>query len=492
MAFSVPGLLILSTWAAEERRYLRSFLERVRAAGYTKYVEPSVLGFAMPLVAVDAGWKPSQITTTDTHLFPSIVGTVAAGRSVATLGIRLDGELLQFRSDDPIDQAAEALHVQHAARMDTHDGSVPYWATMQAMLRQQYNEQVDALVPQVRTMVDRVKGAKYRAESIWTTLDQVKRDPKVVVVSNPPTYKAAYEKFFDTGGRLTWDQPDYEPFHAAADIRRMVEVMEGQKALLLVQQQQTPRNSAHPQPVYARQLSAGQIVYLNSNRPDEVKDLMGGLTAVHRKGATEEKRKWPILPPDYEVTADTQIAVAPVPARQADAYRALWMHRLIPSPGSNNVMVWLDGMAAGVIGYSLASMQTSYSDKWANHVILRFAFGAKHDRLRLTRLATMIALQQSTLTATTEDKSAVYSEAAKGLVTTEYTRHPESKGLRGLMQRSTREPHPDGYKLTYAADWAKPATPAEVLADFITKEHQWQAASKQPTPALSPSATAST
>ena len=136
-------------------------------------------------------------------------------------------------------------------------------------------------------------------------------------------HNSAYEKFFDTKGLLTWKTPDYDIFEAPTDIPEMVRFMEGRKTLLVVQQQQTPRNSASPNPPYARQLSEGQLVYINSNRCDEVVELAGGKTAVPRKMSPRAPRPWPMLPEDYEVRPDSEIRLACVESKYADAYRAL-------------------------------------------------------------------------------------------------------------------------------------------------------------------------
>jgi len=59
------------------------------------------------------------------------------------------------------------------------------------------------------------------------------------------------------------------------------------------------------------------------------------------------------------------------------------------------------------------------------------------------------------------------------LVTVEYTRHPEVKGLRGLMKLQDRQPHVDGYKLVYYSPW-KEATIGDTLRSFMEREVQWQ------------------
>ena len=721
--FMSPSILFLSTWDAPERGYLSGLLPRLREAGYRTYHEPAVGGFAMPLVAVDAGYDPKTMHTSDVHLFTGILGTLLSGGDFEDLEVRYDDRPIDFSEcATEAEKAALLLYTQYLARIQTKPEG-EYWKSLCEDLERNADYHKAAFRDQLARMADRIGGLAYRSESVWEHMDRIADDPHAVIVSNPPTYKclgvderiltadlrwvragdivegqeltafdencdgarrrlqtavvthsetvmkecvrvsledgssvvctndhpwlvdryeytaskrewvdaqdaegrwalrlfdtwetdltrdggwlaglydgegslnwreqshalvftqaagdvqdrfaglmrdrgfalgvspgrgrnkavvnseissipeilralgtlrpqrllakwkpeggfrtkekvrivkveplgpqkvqsietstrtyigegwamhnSAYEKFFDTKGLLTWKAPEYDVFDAPTDIPEMVRFMEGRKALLVVQQQQTPRNSASQNPPYARQLSEGQLVYLNSNRCDEVAGLMGGRVAVPRKVAPRAPRPWPMIPEDYEVTPNSEIRLACVESKYADAYRAEWMHRLSPVPGSNNVLVFIDGYAAGVIGYSLASIASSYSDKWSKHAILRFAFGATHDTLRLTRLATMLALQHDTLWLTRTPLSSMQIAAAQGLVTVEMTRHPEAKGLRGLMTLDNRQRHPDGFKLVYASDWKEPAGPQEVLAEFLRREQKWRRSTKR-------------
>lgn len=476
--FTSPSILFISTWDAPERAYAAELLPKLLAKGYTNYEEPSVGGFAMPLVALDAGYSPAQMTTSDVHLFSSVLGHLNSGQDMKSLGVTLDDEPFEYSSDEPVAQAAELLWLQLLCRMQARPTG-HYWSTMIEDLKLNREEHLRSFAAQLEKHSHRLRGLTYRTESVWEHMERVADDPKALIISNPPTYRGAYEKFFDTKGRMAWKTPEYEVFDAKVDIPRMVEFMEGRKALLVVQQQQTPGNAAHARPPYARQLSAGELVFINSNRPEEIEEALGGLRVVRRTLGPLGDRPWPILPDDYEITKDSKVELTLVEAKVADAYRREWMHRLYPVPGSGNVLVLIDGYAAGVIGYSIASMSMSFAAKWEKHAILRFAFGAKHQSYRLTRLATMLALQHDTLWVTDSPATTMHLAACEGLVTVEMTRHPEAKGLRGLMKLDNRQKHPDGFKLVYVADWLPKATPNEVLAEFLTKEKTWQKSAKK-------------
>lgn len=473
--FNSPSILFLNTWDASERTYCAGLLSQLARHGYTRYEEPAVGGFAMPIVAMANGWKPEQMTTSDTHLYTAVLGELLAGRGMDALEARWNGTLIVTPTAPPSHQAAEVIWAQYIARTEPRTNTY-YYAQLLDSMKAARAEYLGELEAQLVTLARRIGGLSFKAESLWEHMDRVADDPHAVIISNPPTYPGAYEEFFDTKGAVTWAAPDYDVFDAPKDIPRMVEFMEGRKALLVVQQQQTPGNSAHPEPPYARQLSAGQLVYINSNRPEEVERLVGGKRVVNRRMPQHARRPLPVLPDDYEIRPDSVIETLAVDGKTAEAYRSQWMHRISSAPGSGNVLMKIDGYAAGVIGYSTDSIMNSYSKKWDHHLILRFAFGSPHQSLRMTRLATMVALMRDTAWKIATPKSSLAVGASLGLVTVEMTRHPEAKGLRQLMTLEDRQSHQDGYKLVYASNWTEDVSLEETLKSFMEAETKWQRA----------------
>lgn len=484
--FSSPTILFLNTWDAPERSFCRKVFAALPARGYTRYVEPCSGAFAMPLVAAAAGWKAPAMECSDVSLFSSIVGTLLAGGDLDQLEVRFDNEPVWVNHDEkPSAQAAGLLWLQLWARMLVRP-EFAYWRALVEDLERRRQEHITSIADRLDGLLGRLGGLTYQPRDMWAHIEAVADDPHTVISINPPTYRGGFEKFFDTGGRLTWSSPPYEVFDPVPDIPRLIALMEGKPALLVCQQQREPGQSAHPRPVFARHLSLGQYVYLNSNRPDEVFTITGGPRVATRDPLDLSPAAVPMLGFDQEIRDDMAVQLLPVKAAVADWYRNLWMHRLVAVPGTFNLLVLLDGHAAGVIGYSTDSMTMTFpgASKWSRHVIMRYAFGAPHATMRLTRLATALALLRSTLERYRNPKNTIVLAVASGVVTVEYTRHPEAKGLRGLMKLANRQDHPDGYKLVYAAPWSD-STPAQVLAEWLRKEERWQATASKSAPASS-------
>lgn len=473
--FNSPNILFLSTWDQPERDYLCGLLPKLRAKGYHRYVEPCVGAFAAPSLALDQGWKKPQIVTGDVWLFSAILGALFSGQAMDTLGMAIDGEPVVFDpADRPARQAATALYEQLRMRMAHAPEDLPYFQALRHDLATRRAQHITDIEKYVAKLDERLHGIQYHRRDVWALLEEVGDDPYTVIVCNPPTYKGAYEKFFQTGNRLTWHEPTYDVFDAQVDIYKMLEVMQGRQALLVCQQQQVPGQSAKG-PVYARHLSAGQNVYLCTNRPDEVCALAGGLKVRPMKGQELAKLSLPILPPDYEITKDTKVRVMAVGGGEATYYRDLWMHKLDYRSAGYYVAVVLDHYVAGMIGYDAAPIFRPYQgagDDVRGAMLLTFAVGAPHWQ-RLTRLVTMVALLRETLQQVLKADLNVLVDR---LITVELTKHPEAKGLRGLMKLQARRADPKyGWRLVYGTTVDNKGQLAAVPGTWRKKEDAWQA-----------------
>jgi hypothetical protein len=472
--FNAPTILFLSTWEEHERRYLRPLFEKLRHAGYTRYVEPCAGAFAMHLVAHDAGYQTENMEGSDVGLFSAICGLMCAGEDLAQLDVRLDGEPVPLEGE-PAHQAAVLLYTQLLARMDARP-LVDYWIEMRHDLRANRDWHIAAIEERCEKLHARLKGMSYRPLDLWDHLAEVYDDPHAVVSMNPPTYLAGFEKFFNTNGRLTWAEPSYQIFDPTADHHRMVEAAADAKCLLIIQQQAAPKECAHPKPIYARHLSAGQYIYAWSNRPDEIMAFTGGRPMVKpRSMADIGPLDRPVLPPEHEITDRSTVAVVKIPQANAVYYKDLWLHRIQSSNGLGmNFAVLVDGYVAGIAAVDhgpIASPKTVGSSS-ADSMLMVYALGAPHDTLRLTRLATLMCLQRPIIDQL-YGPGGFHASLATNVITVEMTRFPEAKGLRGLMKLERRDKHPDGFKLHYRAELGS-MTADEAFATWLSTEAKWR------------------
>lgn len=209
------------------------------------------------------------------------------------------------------------------------------------------------------------------------------------------------------------------------------------------------------------------MIYMNSNRPNEVKRLVGGnmVTVASSKSA---EIPIPILPRDHQITERSEIKVVPLRDSAAqDSYLQVMRHRISGNVSPMCVLVLIDGYVAGIIGYGLPNPM--YTIRYA---VLRQAFGVSHERYRLTKLVTMIALRRSTFQLCATPKTQILVDACDGLATVEYTRYPEAKGLRGLMKLDRRDRKNGQYQLQYKSDWHEEIGLRNILGQFLAKENR--------------------
>lgn len=473
--FAAPGVLFAGNSAGPDRAFYALLFRGLAQKGVKRYVEVGVGSFAATQVIAAAGVDPSVMETSDVTLFTSILGTVFAGNDLADLGVRVDGRVVELDpSRTPIEQAAHLLWRQLVCRYEARPEAV-YWVGLVQDLYERQREHELAIADKLEAVAGRLKGIRYTPRDMWEHIRLAANDPDAVILAAPPSYKGGFETFFDTKGRLTWDEPPYEIFNPDGDMQRLHDEMLGKPALLVFLQEDETGKASSPRPVFAHPLTTSRTAYVVTNRPDDVFAITGGPRVATKSFGSLGPWNVPMIPFDHEVTKSSTVELQPVKSDVADYYRGLWIHRLHSAGGSMNMLVIVDGYAAGVIGYSVETMARTFpgAEKWNRHVLMRFAFGAPNKTQRLTRLATMIALRKQTVDMMVTPANSIFLAASVGVVTVEMTRHPEAKGLRGLMKLADRQPHRDGHKLVYSTLWTD-RTLDDIVVDFVTKEEKWQ------------------
>jgi hypothetical protein len=475
--FNTPGLLFVGSSSPGELAYAGAVLRKLHAAGsYDLYIEPCVGGYNQARSALEAGFQPNQMETSDVTLYSSVLGYLLSKQSIAELDVRIDGEPVPMEGE-PLEQAARILVAHLIARVEARP-QVDYWQELLHDLQTRTDAHEAAVRKKLEPLVGMFRGVKYERLDLMEHMLRHRDNPKAIVHAVPPTYTEGYEKFFDTKGRLTWNEPEYPIFDVEAGWKQMWDEFHDAKCLFLGMRECEPGKCPWPKPVFANHQRAGQYAYYVTNRPDEVLGLMGGF-----KVRPKPKTEWaplpnPILPYDYEITEKSRLEVIPIPYTAARWYRGLWMHRITSSEMGTPWAVLVDNHVAGVASFSSAPILNPYridQERSAKAIMLRFASGAPHKTFRLGRLVTKLGLQRGVLDVVLlpTPTGGWVSAIAENIVTAEMTARPEVKGLRGLMKLVERRKGPDGFHLVYMAAIEK-LSYGEVLEFFLRKERQWQ------------------
>lgn len=460
-----PGVLFVGPTKQQERQFLYSVFQKLRGK-YERYVEPSVGSFVMAQVARAAGYAPSSMEFSDVTLFSSVLGYLCSGRDLAELDVKVEGTTLGL-SGVPIEDAAMILYMQARIRFEQkseHD----YWHEYLRDMSTGAERHIATLTYQLKRLTERFRGCWYEPMDIMDHIERAK-DGHCVIYAAPPSYGGGYEKFYDTQGRLTWREPKYGMFDPDEGVGNLLGMTAQSNALLLILEERLT-GEASSSPIYARQMAPGRSTYVISNRPEEVLDLTG-IQAIDRGGWKAEPLQVPIIPYDHEITTKSKVEVKPIPGVNALYYRDLWMHKIDYKPAHNEFAVFVDNYLAGIAGYDTRSVNMTFAEKWSDALILTYAVGAPHALRRLTRLVTMLALSKEVVRAVVPPWAAVQ---AKRVMTTAFTKYPESKGLRGIMKLDERQKDNQyGYRLIYVKE-LEPMSPKGVFNKWMTKEEQWR------------------
>lgn len=482
--FTLPGILFLATLSKPELVFLRDLFARAYSAGYRRLVEPAAGALAMSHLARQAGWPAEALEASDVSLFSAIFGYAASGQSLAPLQIEAEG----FDAEELLDPAT-ALYAQMICRYARMGEKAHYWAEVVRDLRLRREQVVADLRAQVERARATLGGMSYRTLDLFDHMDEVWDDPTALVALNPPTITAGFERFYDTGGRVRWAEPQYRMFDPSTGIPQLAERARDAKALVVLYEE-TDYGRTHLPPVFVRGAALkapgdpGYIrtrnAYLTANRPDEIQALHDGRPYYRPKGATLERAEIKVLPDTHKITPASTLALVPLSPPQAAYYRALWTHRIVGSPTMrDNLGLVIDGYLAGVYGYDRAWLANGHFGQFDTEPTICLQYGMVPPRStgpRLSRLLTMVALTRESLALVL---SPLELSKVKEITSAQITRYPEAKEMRGLMKLASRRPGPNGtYRLSYHAPVVEKPLEA-VMAEWWQNEERYSRCRKK-------------
>ena len=465
--FQNPGTFFVGgTLTPVEQRFIAVLLKNAHKQGYTRFVEPCAGAFAMSHIAAQCGYKPSEIEASDVSMFTSIMGYAITGQSLEELEIRADG----FTNEELLDPAV-ALYAWKYLKA-TRNAGREYGYELMVDLEARREYYIDSLRAQLDRAKQLLHGMSYRPLDMWKHLEECYDDPHCIVIANPPTYTAGFEKWYDTGGRMTWKEPEYGIFDPKTGLNDLYDKMNDAKCLLMCYEENAPGLTAG-HPVFARYgVRDGINVYLTTNRPDEATMLAEGKMITRPNEGKLEPLDCSILPRDYEITRKSKIQITQIERTAAQYYRKLWTHNFVGSSAPINMAVLIDGKLAGVFGLDKSALTMgAFGTQVSDAVFLMYGMTVPHKTYRLGRLLQMLTQNKALIMSICTD---LEKEKAKTLKTVQMTKYPESKEMRGLMELTKKVPDKKmGWRLTYESPLYD-RTNEETLDEWLRREERWQ------------------
>ena len=465
--FQNPGTFFVGgTLTPVEQRFIAVLLKNAHKQGYTRFVEPCAGAFAMSHIAAQCGYKPSEIEASDVSMFTSIMGYAITGQSLEELEIRADG----FTNEELLDPAV-ALYAWKYLKA-TRNAGREYGYELMVDLEARREYYIDSLRAQLDRAKQLLHGMSYRPLDMWKHLEECYDDPHCIVIANPPTYTAGFEKWYDTGGRMTWKEPEYGIFDPKTGLTELYDKMSDAKCLLMCYEENAPGLTAG-HPVFARYgVRDGINVYLTTNRPDEATMLAEGKMITRPNEGKLEPLDCSILPRDYEITRKSKIQITQIERTAAQYYRKLLTHNFVGSAAPINMAVLIDGKLAGVFGLDKSALTMgAFGTQVSDAVFLMYGMTVPHKTYRLGRLLQMLTQNKALIMSICTD---LEKEKAKTLKTVQMTKYPESKEMRGLMELTKKVPDKKmGWRLTYESPLYD-RTNEETLDEWLRREERWQ------------------
>ncbi len=464
--FQNPGAFFLGTLVPAEQKFLKPLIENARKQGYTKFVEPCSGAFAMSHLAVQSGFKPAEIEASDVSMFTSIMGYAIMEKNLEELELKAEGFTSEELLDPPV--ALYAWKVLSTTRNAGKD----YFYNMLLDLQYRREEHIGALREQLDRAKGLLKGFSYRPLDMWKHMDEVLDDPHCLVIANPPTYTAGFEKWYDTGGKMSWKEPEYGIFDPKTGLKQFMDLCKDAKCLVMCYEENEPHMTAGT-PVFARYgVRNGINVYLTTNRPDEATALAEGRKITRPSESKLEKLECSMLPRDYEITDKSKVELCQVERAEAQYYRQLWTHNFVGSSAPINIAVLIDGKIAGVFGVDKSALTMgAFGTQVSDALFLMYGMTIPHVKYRLGRLITMLAQNREFVYKICTD---LEKEKVNSLKTVQMTKYPEAKEMRGIMKLTKKVPDKKmGFRLTYESE-LKDRTQQETLSEWLRREDKWR------------------
>lgn len=464
--FQNPASFFLGTLVPAEQKFLKLLTRNALKNGYSKFVEPCAGAFAMAHLATQAGFKPSQIETSDVSLFTSIMGYAITGQSLAELCLHAKGF-----SDEELLNPAVALYALKYLNMTKH-ADKDYFYNYLIDMEQRRAEHIAVIERQLERAKSVLHGINYRPLDMWQHIDEVLDNPHALIIANPPTYLAGFEKYYDTGGNMTWREPKYKLFNPETGLQELMAKVSAAKCLVICYEENAPKQTAGS-PVFARYgVRKGVNVYLTANRPDEAAFLSEGKKISRPVEQVLLPLKCQMLPIDCQITESAKVHISTIETKSAEYYRKLWTHNFTGASAQMNFAVFVNDKVAGVFGISKASLTIGdYGNKPSDNMFLMYGMTPPHRTYRLNRLLTMLVQNKNFVESICCDWE---FEKVKYLKTVQITKYPEAKEMRGIMKLERREVDAKfGYKLFYKSE-LKDRTVKQTLIEWLGREKKWQ------------------
>jgi len=436
--------IFLGNTPSEQRKYLLYFFEKI-VGKYDTLMVPAVGQFAIPKIAIEAGFRKSSIYTSDISLFSTILGYLFSGKRIDSIGFTLADNLkgdYKSRSDD-IDRAAYLFWLMKSIQIK---GKNYYEQVHKDHVLKHKRRHINHIADELRAYVKFYAGLRYEIKDLRQVINEGDKD-NVLVVINPPAYSRGYERMFDFGEALQFDS-GIDEFNWSKEYSNLYEKSKGQKATFLWYRYQNTTGLPSEDLLFAKEYTADRYDYWLCTKADRLKALGVKPLVSFKKEGVYRPIDVKIIPPDYQITEKTKISFKQASEGIALYYRDLWAHKLGSTKAESYFLMFLDGMAFGTIGFHLQECRSLKSDS----IFEVYGFTAPLNKYLTANRLLMLAI------TTKQFRDFLYSQTCKRnriarmeeFKTTCLSKYRKVKLNNNLLTMRSREKMKNGmYKIVY-------------------------------------------
>jgi hypothetical protein len=445
--------IFLGNTPNDQRRWITGLLGHL-GERYSRVEVPCCGQFSLAKCAIEAGFLPSQIHTSDASMFSSLLGALYSGAEIDSLPFSVGDEWAELyaKAGSEAEKAATLILVMKLCQLrPNHAYERQFWL--------EYRDNADAYIGKLADkLADRAEfydGISYEIADLREHLDRPSDDDTIWLV-NPPAFGGGYSKMFEFGQHLRWDieiaEWDWKQEYEAAYER-------SHDRAALWYRYQTVEGFDSREVGYGRQYDEKRTDFWLFTRPEEMEGFKyaGTLTLLGDK--EYRKAPYPTWGQDDELRPDARISFIPAKETVAMYYRDLWAHKMGSTRAEGYFLMMIDGKVFATVGFFYADLLSLRSTR----VYETFGFSAPSRRYPnmnrlLMRCITCDGIREP-LISQMSGVNRFYK--LKGLRTTCISKYRKVKLNNGLMTIVKRERLPNGtYKMVYDTDFR-----AETLAE---------------------------
>ena len=201
--------IFLGGVTSEHRKYMRAVFEHYISKGCDRIFIPCTGQNTIVKTALEAGFKPEQIFSSDISLFSSVLGYLYSGQPIDELDFEvINPDFYDFYHNQPTDQHKVAA-VLFMMKLSQLRQAVFYENSFRDEMLSKPDYYLKQIYDQLTKNLEVFKGVNYQQQDVRELFFEMKDDYKEtdLVIMNPPAFSKGYEKMFAFGEFMKYTVP---------------------------------------------------------------------------------------------------------------------------------------------------------------------------------------------------------------------------------------------------------------------------------------------